>query len=998
MYGKRLNLFFVILLILLMISILVAAPTGKIEGYVLDSQTGDALPGANVVIEGTGFGTASDLNGKFSLPQVPVGNYQLSVTYMGYEDKVVSIEVSEGETTTQVINMDFRSIQGEVITVTAQVEGQVQAINQQLSSNTISNIVSKARIKEMPDVNAAESIGRLPGVSINRSGGEANQVAIRGLSPKYNLITVNGVRLPSASTSQGNSLSRYGGDRSGNDRTADLSLISSNMIDGIELKKANTADMDADAIGGTVDLKLKDAPDGMRYSLAVQGGYNKLQDYYGNYSVTGNFSNRFFDSKLGLIVNFNIDNYDRSADKLDLAYDYYTQNPYTYSIQNLRMTEEEVKRGRIGGNLLWDYKIPSGRITSNMFYNQLSWDGFYRINRLIVTSGSGSESNRHYYDFEDRGGVTDIFTGSLGIQQDFGWMSYDVGVSHNQSLTDNPNEHTWRFVQEAEALLRTDFPPDSNAQVILKYANVDTGLTRTAEVYTYDTKREEKETGLQFNLKFPLSLNKYFNGYIKTGAKFRWLDRMNDVERVGRNGLQYGGTGNEMLTHLDEAYPEWGVQDYVDEYGWLPITPFLEKHERDNFLDGDYPVGFSVDRKMMKQVEKALEAAGDTRRYSIASLQSDYDGKESYQAAYLMGEFKITDYFTFIPGVRYERDESTYNGMRFKQYTLNNIEDEPIDLLELSTKRENDFWLPQIHLIAAPTDWMKIRLARTETLTRPDFLQYAPITQSNNNSSYVWAANSQLKPSRSTNWDGSVSIYEKYIGLFTASVFNKDVEDLIFQVNYKLNEGVPVLEGWNIPNNWVTYNPSVDTWVNNPGDANYKGIELDWQTHFWYLPSFLNGLVFSINYTNISSEMEKLFYYDSVTTMPNPNPPPRILRVHEMIDSSRTTRLPDQPKHILNATLGYDYRGFSARLSFLFQTDRVTYVASQAESDNFSADYARWDLTLQQKIMDNFQIYANFTNLNNRPDKNYIGNSAQPTYIEYYGFTMDVGLRYKFGQ
>ena len=149
-----------------------------------------------------------------------------------------------------------------------------------------------------------------------------------------------------------------------------------------------------------------------------------------------------------------------------------------------------------------------------MFYNQLSWDGFYRINRLIVTSGSGSESNRHYYDFEDRGGVTDIFTGSLGIQQDFGWMSYDVGVSHNQSLTDNPNEHTWRFVQEAEALLRTDFPPDSNAQVILKYANVDTGLTRTAEVYTYDTKREEKETGLQFNLKFPLSLNKYFNGYM----------------------------------------------------------------------------------------------------------------------------------------------------------------------------------------------------------------------------------------------------------------------------------------------------------------------------------------------------------------------------------------------------------------------------------------------------------------------------------------------------
>lgn len=998
MHRNHFNLLLFTLSILFTFSMLYAAPSGKVQGFVLDSQTGDALPGANVVIEGTGFGAATDLSGKFSIPQVPVGSYQLSVTYMGYEDKVVPIEVSEGEITTQVINLNFRSIEGEVITVTAQVEGQVQAINQQLASNTISNVVSKARIKEMPDVNAAESIGRLPGVSINRSGGEANQVAIRGLSPKYNLVTVNGVRLPSASTSQGNSLSVNSGDRSGNDRSADLSLISSNMIDGIELKKANTADMDADALGGTVDLKLKDAPEGMQINLAAQGGYNRLQDYYGNYSFTGNFSNRYMDSKLGVIANFNFDEYDRSADKIDIAYDPQNTEPITILIQNLRMREETVKRGRRGGNLLFDYQIPLGKVSGNAFYNQLTWEGFFKINRLVASSGA--ESNRHFYDYEDRGGTTYLFTGSLGIEQDFGWISYDVGISRNQANTDNPGEQTWHFMQEAEALTNTVFPAGTDPRIVPTFQNIDTAKTRLSDVYVYDTKREENETAVQFNLKFPLSITKHINGYIKTGSKFRWLDRMNDVERYGRNGLQYGGTGNEMLTHLDQAYPEWGVQDYVDENGWLPITPFIKEYSRENFLDGDYPLGFSVDKKMLQHVITTLDTVGDFRRYAVGSLQSDYDGEESYQAAYLMGEFKIGKYFTFIPGVRYERDESTYHGQRFKQFTTNNIEDDPVDLADLTAKRNNEFWLPMIHLIAAPTDWLKIRLARTETLTRPGFIEYAPITQSNNTSTYVRAANSDLKPSVSTNWDGSVSIYEKYIGLFTASLFHKEIEDLIFQVRYTLYNGVPVLEGWNVPEHWYppvgSNSPKIDTYINNPYPAKYKGIELDWQTNFWYLPSFLKGLVFSANYTNISSEMTKTWYYDSTTVRFIPGIGP--VASHQMIDTTRASRLPDQPKHIFNATLGYDIAGFSARLSFLYQTDRVSFVDWNTLLDQFSGEYIRWDLTLQQKIISNLQLYANFSNLNNRPDKNFRGATDQPTYIEYYGLTIDIGVRYKFGQ
>ena len=87
------------------------------------------------------------------------------------------------------------AIMGEEVVITMQAKGQRAAINQQLSSNAITNIVSSDKIREVPDVNAAESIGRLPGVSLRRSGGEGNQVVVRGLSPQYTIVEVDGVRL-----------------------------------------------------------------------------------------------------------------------------------------------------------------------------------------------------------------------------------------------------------------------------------------------------------------------------------------------------------------------------------------------------------------------------------------------------------------------------------------------------------------------------------------------------------------------------------------------------------------------------------------------------------------------------------------------------------------------------------------------------------------------------------------------------------------------------------
>ena len=982
-----------------------APASGSVRGRVVDRATGDALPGANVMIQNTSIGASTDLDGRFFLRAVPEGRQMLRVSYVGYIPVSVEITVVVDSVLERDIRMAAQAIEGETVVVTAQAQGQNAAINQQLSSNTITSVVSAARIKELPDVNAAESIGRLPGVSINRSGGEANTVTIRGLSPKYNVVTVDGVRLPTTgddrSTSLTTSIAANGSADArsgGNDRGTDLSLISSNMLDGIELKKANTPDMDADVLGGTVDLRLKEAPDSLAVSASAQGGYNQLQKYYGNYTFSGSVSNRFLDGDLGVIATANVDDYDRSADKFVGTYTH--QSLTAARIYQDIMREEKVSRGRSGGSLLFDYRIPYGKVTTNLFYNRLHWNGIYRINNMDI------DHNSHYYDTEDRNGVTNLFTGGLGVKQDYEWIRFDAGVSRTGSWERNPNERTWRFAQEVNGFNPVNSDSNTNPNVIPPAAKIDTNGTGLADMYVFDTRRDERQTTAQANVAVPFRLGDFLSGYVKAGGKYRLLDRRNDEEVSGINGLQYGsgGTGinnqlSSILQQLAAKYPgQWNYardSAAVRSQGVFPIIPFLSGYNRPNFLNGEYPLGFGVNTDLLNELTNALvELPSVYQRYTVQSQGRDYDGIEEYQAGYVMGEFDITEYFTLLPGVRWEKEFSRYHGERYRAVTIGGSRQAPpLEFTPVTADRHNEFWLPMVHLIVKPFDWLKLRLARTETLTRPDYREYAPITYITSLQDQIVAANLRLRPAHSVNYDAAFSVYDNTIGLFTASGFYKKITDLIFSTTYNLAPGIPPPPGSEIPSSWLASNATIYSYaMNNPFPATVKGFELEWQTHFWYLPSILRGLVLSVNYTRVYSDVDIHFY--AVNRVQVLKAPPVFRYV--IVDSMRSSRVPGQPAHIANVTLGYDFMGFSARLSYLFQTDIQTGVSTANSLDSYTAAYARWDLTLLQRLDWGMEVYANFTNLNARPDRNlYSYRTNQPTYLEYYGFTLDFGVRFR---
>jgi hypothetical protein len=278
----------------------------SLTGSVVDSLTKDILIGANVYVVGTSLGSATNNDGSFTIKNINPGSYKLKVSYIGYESKEITLDLPESVVYDRgLINLNYTTIDGEGVEVTAQARGQMDAINKQLKAKSIKNIVSSDRIQELPDANAAETVARVPGVSIRREGGEGNKVVIRGLSPKYNKITVNGTNLSSTDP---------------DDRSTDLSMISQYMLDGIEVTKAGTPDQEADVLGGTVNFKLRKAKPGLHGNTVTQGMYNGLRKAGGDYKFVLDLSNRYFNNRLGILAQIDLEKRDRSSQNLGAEY------------------------------------------------------------------------------------------------------------------------------------------------------------------------------------------------------------------------------------------------------------------------------------------------------------------------------------------------------------------------------------------------------------------------------------------------------------------------------------------------------------------------------------------------------------------------------------------------------------------------------------------------------------------------------------------------------
>ncbi|MBA3828569.1 MAG: carboxypeptidase-like regulatory domain-containing protein [Taibaiella sp.] len=234
-----------------------------IKGLVTDKISGEPLIGAVVVLEGTRYGTITGLDGSYKIPNVPAGNYEVKVKYTSYAEYEKKITVTQDETI--VINPAVASKYAEMheVQITAKHENgsDEQARNKEKNADEIMNIMSARTIELLPDITVANVLQRVSGVQMQRdANGEGRYAIIRGMDKRYNYTTVNGIKIPSPDDK-----ARY----------VPMDIFPAEILDRVEVIKSWTPSMEGDAVGGVMNIVMKDAPDHLVLYASAATGYNQ---------------------------------------------------------------------------------------------------------------------------------------------------------------------------------------------------------------------------------------------------------------------------------------------------------------------------------------------------------------------------------------------------------------------------------------------------------------------------------------------------------------------------------------------------------------------------------------------------------------------------------------------------------------------------------------------------------------------------------------------------
>ncbi len=941
------------------------------------------------------------------ITNIPAGTYTVVVRYIGYKQiELPNIQLSAGQELELNQEMHPEAIMGEEVVITIQAKGQLAAINQQRASNAITNIVSSDKIRDVPDVNAAESIGRLPGVSLLRSGGEGDKVVIRGLSPKFSVIEVDGVRMPGAS----------------GDRSVGLSTVSSEMLDGIELSKSLTADKDADAIGGVVNLRTRVADEGFHFNVYGTGGYNNLHKSFNNYKLTGSVGNRFFDNKLGVLVSGGIEQVDRSADEFSAGYD---SNPTEQGDQLLTSNAElrEVKRlrERSNGSLVLDYKNDFMNLKFNNIYSR-RLDNIERRATRYVFNNSNFENN-----ISDEYPEESFQLHSLGSEFKLGSTVLEVVYSYSKSKS-NRDRDLYHF-EDNESL--SGSPIGAQQRVFAKPADLIEEFYNEAvriekSVVRWNEKeneiREDVTNTLNANWKVPYRFGGV-SGFLKVGGRYKKKNRSSDQTTSWT--YFHGGIGDgRMDLFYNNVYPDFirPVDVGSTNGNGLSAVNFEDpNYDYGNFLDGRYNFQWTADLDYLKEVfgntydyvknDPNLNIDDYHQLRGPQSNEDDYETEEQLMAGYVMAEIKIGN-LMLLPGIRFENIQTQYTSNFVQENYFDNKGLESGYPIPVTANRENSHWFPSLNMKYDVTTWMDIRGAYFKSTSRPDFSLLSPSLVRDQDFLTISSYNPYLRPAMANNFDLGVSFYTNKMGLFTINGFYKAIDDLVYRIPDYKPSYLAELEESGAPASLITslqapeslYDSSLYTSntinnnkpVNNPNKSTFYGFELSWQSNFWYLPGLLSGLVLDLNYSMIWSSTQLPYvgfqeFVDTTGFFP--------ITTFKAVYETRESRMLDQPSQLFNARIGWDYKGFSTRLSFRYQASTITRIDPiHSLLDEVNQSMFRIDLNVRQKLTPRLAVSLDIANLNNYIDDRVVDALGQifPRSSEYYGMNVILGVRYDF--
>src|SRR5579863_2077133 len=926
---------------------------GTISGRAVDTA-GAVLQGARVELQPGGIALASDRQGEFNINDLAPGNYTLKITYVGFLPYSGDFKVTAGKATRVDATLKVEGKEEQIFVTADRPHGEAEAINRQRTSDNIIDVLPSDVIRILPNANIADAVGRLPGVSLERDEGEGKYVQIRGTEPRLNNTTIDGVDVPAPED---------------NVRQVKLDTIPSGIVEAVEVNKTLSANQDANAIGGTVNLRTKTAGDLPTLTVEGLGGFTPIVNtrYVGE--ITGTVGQRFGASKkFGALFSGSYDYNGRGIDDIEPQPDPAHAIPY-YDSMDLREYRYYRTRWGVAGSL--DYKLNEG---SGLFLRYFNSDFKDYGDKWVYTLSDGGAPQFSTSSRLPDYGIFSLSIGGKHVLKD-SWVSWELSVARSRQLAaaGNPGA-TFSFNPNNPFVCNYDQAATTNPHLPQFNPACTAPGSPTFDPSQYQLTEYDATQGAtsQVNLQGAVSMAKNYH----LGSHF------STFEFGFKERNEHKGQDAYSATYDQTFIPNPNI---CNGPGNVPSTCLMSNYlagfHNSNYYFNAYNFGPVTDyNKIVANLNTAINQGVlslDEPATIFGSASSNFDLTERVSAAYAMNTIEF-GHFRLQTGLRFEATQLDILG-----YLVTNNASSTVSTVT-PQPANNWYWdaLPSVQLrysLGADTD---IRAVYGRGISRPnpyDLVPYVTLDQSTNPYSYS-IGNPNLKPEHANNYDLLFEQYLKPFGLIQAGLFYKQLSDPIYYINNPL-----VASG-----QYAGYQLAS---IINGTNAQLYGFEAAYIQHLGFLPGPLNGFGLSANYTWTNSSAGTLPLRSDIAKLQRQSP-------------TNWNFSPTYDKGRFSGRIGLTYNGASI---YQYQWQQQTAQCVQNSNcedpaglgpkgpagDNYLYSHIQVDAQASFRLTKSLSALWQGLNLTDEVFGFYNGSPQYVTQREFYKPTYTFGLRWE---
>lgn len=926
-----------------------SSTSGTVSGTVRDA-TGAVLAGAQIVLQPRATTTASNARGDFYISNLPPGQYTLTISDVGFENAVSTIAVTAGQNTLANTTMKVASTSQQVV-VNADLQGDVAAINEQRTSANILNVETAPEIMSLPNANVGDALGRLPGVTLQRNEGQAQYVQIRGTEPRLSNTTIDGVVVPGMDPQV---------------RQVDLEVIPADLVGAVEINKTLSADQDGDAIGGSVNMAVKQATgDAPTLSIQSDGGYTPIDTGQQRFLDTITLGKRFGPEKrFGFLLNYSYDLNDLGTDDVEPVPDIdQTTNRPTFD--DAAVQEYFYNQTRWGFGTSMDYKLNEGSdlYMHGLFSNYKDYGQKFTYDVAAGSNGPGNPGTATYSTSVRRPnyqialvalGGNHVFPHSYlkyeiaGARSRFGGAAGNPGADFqpgpNSNLANLPPTCVYNPAA-TKSIYRPQYtgcatPGDSiydPAQYVLQDINTTTGQS------------------MQINLQAGAAMG--IDYHIGSHASI----------------LEFGGQVR------NEHKGQYAFSPTFDNFTGTPpsMTMFTTRFTNPDFYGGSYHMGpitsFDTILKWLEQNPGDLPL--DVAATHLNSDPGNYNLEERVSAGYIMNTLELGSRIHLQTGLRIEATDTSNTG-----YLV--IDDSNGNYLSTTPKHGGDSYvnpLPSVQFRYNIDQNSDIRAVYGRGISRPDPYQLVPYQtlDESSNPNGVGIGNPGLVAEHADDYD---LLYERFlpsVGMLEAGYFYKHITLPIYTEERRIPNPFP--NGTSLL--------ADETQDVNGNHAYVQGIEVAYEQHLSFLPGVLQGARIDTNLTWTESKNYHLTGRSDTPQLVGQAP------LSWNIEPAYAT------KRAL-VTLGISHNGANIYAYQYMNTGpyAVPGGLNGPLGDNYFFAHTQVDAQATYYLGRGFSVLGSDQNANNAVFGFYNGSTRYMTQREYYKPMYSGGLRWNLGK